>query len=272
MNIALVYMVAGMSNRFGGNIKQFARVGPNNETLIEYSLNQAIKAGFSKIIFIVGKKTKQGFIEMFGESYKGIPIEYAFQDFDESTRDRPWGTLDALCCAEKFLDCSFVVCNGDDIYGERIFKNLVNYFREKNQCATIGYSLGEVLPENGSVNRGIFKTDCMGNLKSIVETFDITKENLEEKGLKQDSHCSMNIFVLNPEIFNSLKKSLFEFKEKHKENRKIECFLPEELTNLISQKNLKIKVLPTFEKCIGVTNPEDEFWVREILSSALHKI
>ncbi len=268
MDIAIVYMVAGMSNRFGGNVKQFAQVGNNNETLIEYSLNQAIKAGFSKIVFIVGKKTEQGFKEMFGESYKGIPIEYAFQNFDELTRDRPWGTLDALCCAEKFLDCPFVVCNGDDIYGVDAFKNLANYFKEKNQCATIGYNVGEVLSENGSVNRGIFETDDEENLKSIIETFSITKENLEEKGLKQNSHCSMNIFVLNPELLVSLKKSLLEFKEKNKEDRKIECLLPEELTKLISQENLKIKVIPTSEKCIGVTNPEDEFWVREILSTS----
>lgn len=258
-----------MSSRFGGNIKQFARVGPNNETLIEYSLNQAIKAGFDKIVFIVGKKTKQGFMEMFGDNYNGIPIEYAFQDFDEETRDRPWGTLGALCCAENLLDCPFVICNGDDLYGEKAFQKLVNHFKEKNQCATVGYRVGEVLSENGSVNRGIFETDEEENLISIIENFDITKENLEEKKLKQDSPCSMNIFVLNPKIFSSLKKLLLEFKEKNKGDRKVECLLPEELTKLIEQENLKIKVIPTSEKCIGVTNPEDKEFVRKILSSKL---
>ena len=268
MNIALVYMVAGMSNRFEGKIKQFARVGPNNETLIEYSLDQAIKTGFNKIVFIVGKKTEHGFKEMFGESYKGIPIEYAFQDFDEETRDKPWGTLDSLCSAQKFLDCPFVVCNGDDLYGEEAFKNLVNYFEEKNQCATIGYSVGEVLPEKGSVNRGIFKTDEEGNLKSIKDIFNITKENLKEKGLGEDSPCGMNIFILNPELLDSLNKSLLKFKEKNKGDRKVECLLPEELTKLISRENLVMKVIPTSEKCIGITNPRDEILVRKILASS----
>jgi len=269
MNIAIVYMVAGLSSRFGGNIKQFARVGPNNETLIEYSLNQAIKAGFTKIIFIVGKKTETGFKEMFGNNYKGIPIEYAFQEFDKSFRDKPWGTVDSLCSAGNFLDRPFVVCNGDDIYGEEAFSKLVNYFKEKNECATIGYKVGEVLSENGSVNRGIFQVDEENNLKSIKETFGITKNNLVEKELKEDSLCSMNIFILSSEIIKDLKKLLGEFKEIHKENRKIECLLPTELTKLIFSKNLKIKVLPTSEKCIGVTNPDDEEFVRKILSSQL---
>jgi dTDP-glucose pyrophosphorylase len=265
MDIAIVYMVAGLSSRFGGNIKQFARVGPNNETLIEYSLNQAIKSGFTKIIFIVGKKTELGFKEMFGNAYKGIPIKYAFQDFDETLRDRPWGTTDALCCAEEFLDCPFVVCNGDDIYGQEAFCNLVNYFNEENSCATIGYKVGDVLSENGSVNRGIFQTDEKGNLNSIIETFGITKENLSEKRLNENSLCSMNIFILSSDIVAHLKKSLLEFKEKNKEDRKIECLLPEEIAKLISEKNLKIRVLLTSEKCVGVTNPDDEESVRKEL-------
>lgn len=267
MDISLVYMVAGMSNRFGGNIKQFARVGPNDETLIEHSLNQAIKAGFSKIIFVVGKKTEQGFKEMFGDNYNGLPIEYAFQDFNEDTRDRPWGTVDSLCSAQEFLDCPFVICNGDDIYGKEAFKKLVNYFKEKNECATIGYKLGDVLSEKGSVNRGTFEVDEEKYMKALKENLGINRENLEERGLSEDSYCSMNAFILNPEILNLLKKSLLEFKEKHKGDRKIECFLPAELTKLISQENLKIKVLPTSEKCIGVTNPEDADVVRKILSS-----
>jgi NDP-sugar pyrophosphorylase family protein len=266
MDIALVYMVAGISSRFDGNIKQFARVGPNNETLIEYSLNQAIKAGFSKIVFIVGKKTEQSFREMFGDSYKGVPIEYAFQDFDEETRDRPWGTLDSLCCAENFLDCPFVVCNGDDIYGEEAFKKLTDHFKETNQCATIGYKVKNCLSENGSVNRGVFELDEENNMSSIKEIFNITKENFSEKGLDENSTCSVNIFLFTPGVINPMKKLLEEFKEKNKGDRRIECLLPEELTKVIVQKNLKIYVYPTTESFIGITNPGDENWVREILS------
>lgn len=269
MGSALVYMVAGMSSRFGGNIKQFARVGPNNETLIEYSLNQALKSGFDKIIFIVGKKTDVGFMEKFGNDYNGVPVYYAFQNFDENARDRPWGTADALCSAADLLDCPFVVCNGDDIYGEEAFRKLIDYSINTNGCATIGYKVGEVLSENGTVNRGIFETDAEDNLISINETFEITKENLFEKNLRGDSPCSMNIFLLNPDIVVGLKEKLALFQEENKFDRKVECLLPRELTKLINEKNLKIKVLNTNEKCIGVTNPSDEEVVRKILASQL---
>ena len=265
MSIAIVYLVAGLSSRFGGKIKQFARVGPNNETLIEYSLNQALKAGFDKIIFIVGNKTEQGFREMFGNNYKGISVYYAYQEYDESQRDRPWGTNDALCCAEKLLDCPFVVCNGDDIYGEEAFQKLVNYSKENQTCATIGYKLGEVLSENGSVNRGIFEFDEKNNLISINENFGITKNNLYEKNLSKDSACSMNIFLLNPKVVGALREKLDLFKNKNKFDRKVECLLPGELTRLISDNHLKIKVLETNERCIGVTNPSDEESVRREL-------
>src|SRR3989344_9452907 len=99
MELALVYMVAGLSKRFGGKPKGLAKVGPNGETLLEYSLNQALPAGFTKIIFIVGEKTERLFKEKFGNSYKGVPIEYAMQEYDSAKRDKPWGTADALCSA-----------------------------------------------------------------------------------------------------------------------------------------------------------------------------
>mgnify|MGYP001614605345 FL=1 len=131
MDIALVYMVAGLSSRFGGKIKQFAKVGPKGETIIEYSLNQALPEGFTKIIFIVGNKTEKPFRDMFGESYKGIPIFYSQQKFNEEEREKPWGTADALCSAKDVINCPFVVCNGDDIYGAETFRILVNHLKNK---------------------------------------------------------------------------------------------------------------------------------------------
>src|SRR3989344_8953487 len=106
-NVAIVYMVAGMSSRFGGKIKQFAKVGPNDETLIEISLNQALKAGFSKIIFIVGNLTEAPFKEKFGNEYNGIPIEYAYQIFNPEKRDKQWGTLDAVCSIKEIIKTPF---------------------------------------------------------------------------------------------------------------------------------------------------------------------
>ena len=119
--IALVYMVAGLSSRFGGKPKAFAKVGANGELLIDYSLAQALKGDFSKIIFVVSEKTRALFFAKFGNSYKGIPVYYALQEFDSVKRQKPWGTVDALCSAKEFLNCPFVVCNGDDLYGEEVF-------------------------------------------------------------------------------------------------------------------------------------------------------
>ena len=264
--IALVYMVAGLSSRFGGKIKQFAKVGPNNETLIKYSIKQALVAGFSKIIFIVGNKTEKPFKEMFGEKYKNIPILYAKQNFDQETREKPWGTADALCSAKELLNCPFVVCNGDDIYGRNSFRTLFEHLQKKETCATLGYKLGEVLPEQGNVNRGIFEINSENNqVKSIRELLGISKSKLNEKNLSPENLCSMNIFALNTETLKSLCKIVNTFKEENKTNPKIECLLPRELGNLIKKEKIIMKIYSTDDKWIGITNPEDEIIVKEFL-------
>ncbi len=155
--IAIVYLAAGMSSRFGGRIKQFAEVGPNGEKLIEYSLKQAIPVGFSKIIFIVGDKTGEPMRDFFGDNYLGIPIFYAKQNYNVKEKDRLWGTVDALCSAKNLINCPIVVRNGDDIYGKNSFKLLIKHLQDTNEEATIGYKLIDVLPNNGNTNRGIFK-------------------------------------------------------------------------------------------------------------------
>lgn len=265
MDIALVYMVAGLSSRFGGKIKQFAKVGPRGEVLIECSLNQALPAGFTKIIFIVGSKTEKPFREMFGNSYKGVPVFYSLQEFNEDEREKPWGTTDALCSAKNLIDCPFVVCNGDDIYGAETFRILVNHLKNKTICATIGYKLESVLSNEGQVNRGIFKLNSDNTVESIKETFGITKENLSEKGILSENLCSMNLFALHPEVVKKLDFILKRFKEEHKGNKEIECLLPEEIGNLIKQNELTIYLYPTNTKWFGLTNPQDEEKIREQL-------
>lgn len=264
MDIALVYPVAGMSSRFGGEIKQFAKVG-DNETLIEHSLKQAIPAGFTKIIFIVGEKTEIPFKEKFGDNYNGIPIQYCKQNYDPEKRKKPWGSADALCTAKEILNCPFIFCNGDDLYGSNSFKILVEHIKKRETCATIGYQLGKVVPEKGAVNRAIFTTE--DNLvKSLREIFGIEKNNLGEKKLSEYNLCSMNIFALNSKIIKMLDKIVEEFKEKNKDNSEIECFLPEELSKIIIEKNVKMEIYTTPDKWMGVTNPGDELIVREQLS------
>lgn len=257
-------MVAGMSSRFNGKIKQFAQVGPNKETLIEFSMNQAIKAGFNEIVFIVGEKTKEPFKEKFQNSYNNIPIKYAEQSFNKDLRDKPWGTVDALLSAKDVLDSSFVVCNGDDIYGEETLKILCNYLTNNKSNATIGYILENSIPQQGTVNRGIFQIKD-NKVTQIEETFNISKDNLKERNIDPKSYCSMNIFAMQKETLDLLNEKLTDFKETNKDSRSAECLLPVEISNLIKEGKIEMDIFETTDKCLGVTNPEDEFKLRELL-------
>lgn len=257
-------MVAGLSSRFEGKIKQFTQVGPNQETLIEYSLNQALPAGFDKIIFIVGEKTQQPFKEKFGNSYKGISVFYALQNYNKEKRDKPWGTADAICSALDLIKEPCIVCNGDDIYGKESFKILYNHLQKSQEDVTLGYVLKDVLPDLGSVNRGIFKTENH-YVTNIQEVFGISRLNLNERNLTLENMCSMNIFGLHQETVEKLKNILKSFKDKNKGDRTVECLLPVEISNLIQYNQIKMKIYPTSDKWLGITNPEDEIIVREEL-------
>ncbi|MBD3247572.1 hypothetical protein GF378_03055 [Candidatus Pacearchaeota archaeon] len=265
--LALVYMVAGISSRFGGKIKQFAVVGEDGETLIERSLKQALPAGFTKIIFIVGNKTEKPFKEKFGDEYQGVPVYYALQNYDPEKRERPWGTTDAICAAKDLIDCPFVLVNGDDLYGENSFKIIADFLKEsedESECATLGYDIMKVLPENGSTNRGIFETEN-DYVKNINEVFKIEKDKLSEKGLDENSLCSMNIFGLRKKVLNVLDEILDNFKQENQGDKNVECLLPVELSKLIDEGIIKMKLLSTPDKWFGVTNPGDEKVVQEQL-------
>jgi len=264
-NLSIVYMVAGISSRFQGKIKQFAKVGPSGETLIEYSLNQAIKAGFNKIVFIVGNLTEAPFKEKFGNSYRRIPIHYALQRFNLEERDRPWGTTDALCSAINIIQEPFVVCNGDDIYGENSFKTMNEHLKKSNDEAAIGFRLSKVIPEIGKTNRGIFKVDKNNFVTDLEEVFNIEKNNLSATNTKPDDLCSMNIFALHPKTLHLLNEKLISFKQKNKGDRKAECLLPKEVSDLIKEKEIKMKLYPAKDKWFGVTNPDDEIIVKKQL-------
>lgn len=260
--ISLVFMVAWMSSRFGGKIKQFAKVWPNDSSLIEYSLYQSLPAWFSKIIFIVGKMTEQPFKEMFGTTYKWIPIEYALQQFDESNRDRPRWTVDALCSAKDLIDWSFVVCNGDDIYWANSFKILFDHLQKSDESVSLGYILENVIPEVGSTNRWIFTIDNW-YVQWIKECLWIEKNKLSEIWLHAWDLCSMNMFGLTKNDLKLLNDVLVKFKSEHVWDRKVECYLPLELSNLINSESIKMKLYPTPDQRFGVTNPEDEDIVRK---------
>jgi NDP-sugar pyrophosphorylase family protein len=251
--IALVYLVAGISSRFNGKIKQFAEIGPNNETLMEYSLNQALKTKFTKIVFIVGNLTEVPFKEKFGDSYKGIPIYYTLQKYDEEKRDRPWGTTDALVTIKKYVECPFVVCNGDDIYGEQAFKILYDHLLSEKDSAAVGYKLENTLSESGTVNRGVIKLNG-DYMEEVVETLNIdSKSGL----IGQDKICSMNLFGFHADILNLMEAEVIKFKEQHNNDRKVEIFLTSIITTLINNKTLKMRVYSTSETWYGITYLDD---------------
>jgi len=260
--VSLVYMVAGLSSRFGGKIKQFAQVGPNNETLIEISLNQALQSPFNNIVFIVGDKTEQPFKEKFGNEYNGIPIKYVKQSFDPAVRDKPWGTCDAVVAAKAAVDNYFIVCNGDDLYGKQSFADLYDWTEWNSIPTTLGYKLDDVLPIVGSVNRGIFKIDEHNFITDIKETLGIDR-NISNLDL--NTLVSMNIFCLTKNELDLLEKQLIKFKEIHINDRKIECYLPVELSNLIKNGTIKMTLSAAPAKWIGITNPEDEEIVKDFI-------
>ncbi|MFA6270160.1 MAG: sugar phosphate nucleotidyltransferase [Candidatus Paceibacterota bacterium] len=266
-DISLVYMVAGVSSRFGGRIKAFAQVGPNGETLIEYSLGQALPIGFTKIVFIVSPLTAEPFKALFGDNYKGVPVQYALQSFDPDKRDRPWGTAQAISTLKSHVSDSFVVCNGDDIYGDEAFRILYNHLENKVGATTVGYKLIDNLSVKGTSNRGIIKCAENGKVLSIEEVLEIDPQNLEVKGLKPDDLASMNFFGFENSIIDVLAKRFEDFKLQNSNDRKVEIFLPTEVSDMIQKGELEMIAYPANGKTIGLTYPEDEVLVKKLLSN-----
>ncbi len=241
-NITLVYPLAGLSSRFKGKIKQLEKIGTNNETLLEYSIKQALPAGFTEIIFIVGEKTEQAFRQTFGNSYNNVPIKYAKQTFNPKTRDKPWGTADAACTILPIIKNPFIICNGDDIYSAEVFRILVDHLKEfPEQNAAIGYPLENTFIQTTKGNRGMFTTNENNEVRKIVETLGIEKDSYHKLNLSPEDLSSMNIWALTPKTLSLLNEQLKKFKEQNKDSRTAECGLPTELSNLCEKNKIKMK-------------------------------
>ncbi|MCY3761652.1 MAG: NTP transferase domain-containing protein [Gemmatimonadetes bacterium] len=264
--VTLVCMVAGLSRRFGGRIKGFARVGPNGERLVEFILEQALRAGISRIVFVVSEATRTPFQEVYGSRYRDVAVEYALQEFDPEVRRKPWGTVDAVCAARESVGGPFVVCNGDDICGEQAFGLLADHLARSGNAATVGFPLGKMLPEEGTVNRGVFELNEDGTLKSAAELFDLDRGNMASRGLTPDTICNVNLFGFHPPVLGLLGEVLASFKAEHAGDPAAECLLPTEIDGLVSSGKLVMDVFVSEEDWIGVTNPEDEEKVRELLA------
>ena len=265
--VTLVCMVAGLSRRFGGRIKGFAKVGPNNERLVELILDQALSAGISRIRLRRSARRRTPLSSSCSApGTGGFRSTTALQEFDPAARKKPWGTVDAVCAARDFIGGPFVVSNGDDICGGQAFRLLTDHLARSGNAATVGFPLAKMLPEEGTVNRGVFELNDDGTLKAATELFDLDRDNIEARGLGADTLCNVNLFGFHPPALALLEEALASFKAEHAGDPAAECLLPTEIDGLVGSGKLVMDVYVSEEDWIGVTNPGDEEKVRELLA------
>ena len=282
---ALVIMAAGIGSRFGGGIKQLEPVGPNGEIIMDYSIYDALKAGFDKIVFIIRKDLEKDFREIIGNRIEKVAkVEYAFQEISDlpegfsvpEGRKKPWGTGQAVLSAEKLVNGPFLVINADDYYGKEGFQKIHDYMVEHmdedgqvyDMCMG-GFILRNTLSDNGTVTRGVCVLNEDGSLKDVTETYEIrmnedgTMQAQDEQGspvkVQADQHVSMNMWGLPASFMDELEKGFPEFLAGLKEGDvKAEYLLPKIIDKLVKEGRAKVAVLETRDKWFGVTYKEDK--------------
>lgn len=278
---ALVIMAAGIGSRFGKGIKQLAPVGPNGEIIMEYSIYDALEAGFNKVVFIIRKDLEEEFRSVIGNKIEQITeVEYAFQSLEDlpdgfekpADRTKPWGTGQAVLACKGLIKEPFAVINADDYYGKESFFKLHDFLEEYTPekptdfCAA-GFILKNTLSENGGVTRGVCQVNENGYLTGIDETKNIVKVGNKAAVQKEDgqepidenSHVSMNMWGLTPEFVETLEKGFKEFFEKPDVDvLKGEYLLPIYIDELLQKGEVTVKVLETQDKWFGVTYKEDK--------------
>ena len=279
-DIALVIMAAGIGSRYGAGIKQLQKVGPKGEIIIDYSIHDALEAGFNRVIFIIRKDIEEEFKEVIGSRIEKIcPVEYVFQDKNDlpegftcpKDRTKPWGTGQAVLACRHILDVPFVVINADDYYGKEAFVKIHNFLTTEikpNGFCMAGFVLKNTLSDNGGVTRGVCKMDENSYLTDVVETHDIVKtaDGAEAKGEKIDveSLVSMNMWGLAPEYMDMLRTGFVDFFRTVAANPlKAEYLLPIHIGQLLREDKVTVKVLSTQDKWFGVTYQEDKEFVIE---------
>jgi NDP-sugar pyrophosphorylase family protein len=274
--LTLLVLAAGIGSRYGG-IKQIDGFGPNGETIMDYSLYDAIRAGFTKVVFLVRQEILEIVKEKFEPKAKGrIEIDYAVQtqdkfiprEFQNPERVKPWGTGHAVLCARDLIHSPFVVINADDFYGKDSFRSMADFFRKdiSGAHAMVGYTLKNVLSEFGSVSRGVGETDKDGFLKSVVERTTIVIENGKiiskekdgDKELSPDAPTSMNFWGFHTNVFEISAAMFSDFIKTNHGNIKAEFFIPLIVNGMIQQNKGKVKVLGGGKIWFGVTYREDK--------------
>ena len=286
-NLSLLVMAAGMGSRYGG-LKQLDQVGPNGETIIDYSVYDAIKAGFTKVVFIIRKDFEDQFKSQITEKYsEKIDIAFAFQNLDDlpdsflcpDGREKPWGTGHAILSANELIDDPFVVINGDDFYGQESFNVIADYYNNGgNQFSMVAFRLDKTLSSHGAVTRGVCDIKSK-KLISVIETEDIEKKEkkiLSNRDItfKGSEPVSMNMWGFLPSLFNYLSKGFIEFLNAEGNELKSEYLIPSVINILIQNKLEEIHVLRSNASWFGVTykqdKPEVKRKINELINSEIY--
>jgi hypothetical protein len=282
MQPTLLILAAGMASRYGS-------FGPSGETIMDYSIYDAVKAGFGKVVFIIRKDFAENFKAGFDQKFKGqIKVDYVFQEMNSfvnaadipADRTKPWGTGHAILCAKDVVKEPFAVINADDFYGFDAFKKAADFLKgdcNENTYAIIGYQLNKTLSENGTVSRGVCEVDAHNNLVAINErtkiyrkdTKVIYEENGELKEVEGKSNVSMNFWCFHPSVFEFTSKLFSVFPKENFDNSKAEFFIPIIGDQFIKNEKGIIKVIPTNAQWFGVTYKEDAPGVKASLDALI---
>ncbi len=294
--ITLVIMAAGIGSRFRGGIKQLAPVGPNQEVIMEYSIFDAIEAGFNKVVFVIKKDIEREFRAAIGNRIeKQAEVAYVYQELADipdcflgkfHSRTKPWGTGQAILCCRDVVKEPFLVINADDYYGKEAYREAFHYLNQEQTSAgqmnigMVGFVLKNTLSDNGTVTRGVCRVGENHMLEAIRETYGIEKRgeqvyaerNGEEITLNLDAVVSMNMWALRPEFFEILEKGFSEFLERiSPDEPKAEYLLPAIIGDLLLNGRTRVKVLRSKDKWFGVTYKEDKETVVQCIRELVEK-
>lgn len=287
MKTTLLIMAAGIGSRFGEGIKQLEPVDNNDHIIMDYSIHDAIEAGFNEVVFIIRKDIEEEFKKVIGNRITdvcakyNVTVDYAFQDINDipgtlpEGRTKPWGTGQAVLAAKDIIDSPFVVINADDYYGKEAFKAVHEFLINGGKSCMAGFVLKNTLSDNGSVTRGICKMDSDNNLTEIIETKNIIKTGdgaiADNQVLDIDSLVSMNMWGLTLDFLDVLGEGFKEFfdKEVCQDPLKSEYLIPVFIGQLLEQGKLNVKVLRTDDTWYGMTYKEDVITVKERFSEML---
>ncbi|MEO6329674.1 MAG: sugar phosphate nucleotidyltransferase [Ginsengibacter sp.] len=288
MQPTLLILAAGMASRYG-SMKQIEAFGPEGETIMDYSIYDAIRAGFDKVVFIIRKDFAEDFKNIFESKLKGkIEVDYAFQDLSDNTegftipadRKKPWGTAHAILSAMENVKEPFAVINADDFYGRDAFEKAALFLNEQVNDKTyslVGYELPKTLSDNGTVSRGVCDVDSNGDLISITERTKIYMEGdkiiyEDEEGkheVSPESKVSMNFWCFDLSVFSYIKNLFQQFLKDNIDNPKSEFFIPIVGDAFIKEKGGVIKVIPTSSQWFGVTYKEDAPGVKQSIEKLI---